>query len=195
MLVYALRRDCANTNLTVPACPGYFRLKLKRSIRKAVFKVTMFTEAINIFYGLMGGLAIVIVYFLIASVFWHQDSSKQFEGKPVHAELAHQLTDLHVSKKKMQEAVERMAEVVQREVTKETQKIQAETHKIIAEKEEKVKEITNKYKIAEQHYQVLGKQKTQTESVVRSIAGGVIVLDDSEKVVFLNPDAEKNSRS
>lgn len=151
----------------------------------------MFSEAIYIFYGLMGGLAIVCVYFLIASVFWHQDSAGQFEGKPVHTELAQHLTDLRLPKKKMQDAVERMAEVVQREVSKETEKVQAEVRKVILEKEVKIKEMTKKYETVEQNYQVLGKQKTQTESVVRSIAGGVIVLDDEGKVVFLNPDAEK----
>lgn len=150
----------------------------------------MFSEAIYIFYGLMGGLAIVCVYFLIASVFWHQEDT-QFEGKPVHTELAQHLTDLRFPKKKMQETVDRMAEVVQREVVKQTQKMQTETRQVLTEKEAKIKEITQKFEKVEQHYQVLGKQKTQTESVVRSIAGGVIVLDDNGKVVFLNPDAEK----
>lgn len=151
----------------------------------------MFSEAIYIFYGLMGGLAIVIVYFLIASVFWHQENTEQFAGKPVHTELANQLGELRLPKKRMQEAVDRMAEVVQREVAKETSKVQAETRKVILEKDNKIKEMTKKYETVEQNYQVLGKQKTQTESVVRSIAGGVVVLDDNGKVVFLNPDAEK----
>ena len=129
-----------------------------------------FADPLTIFYFVLGGLALVIIYIMIASVFWHQDTGAAFKNKPFHRQLSRQLSDLHLPKSKMQETVNRMADTIHQEVLKETQKAKAAIAAAIEVREKQITAITQKYKTVEQNYQTLGKRKIQTESVVRSIA-------------------------
>ncbi len=99
--------------------------------------------------------------------------------------------NLQVPRQRLEAASAHMTRLINTEVAKQVEHVRQEMTKTIESKEKEVREIQTQVQTISTHYEKLGKQKTQTESVVRSIAKGVIVLNDEGKVVFLNPEAEQ----
>ncbi len=165
---------------------------IKETLCESRITILMTIDPIIIIIGILAALALVFVYFLLSTKNWIDESHhKGGASLPIQRQVENELSRLGIDNSKSVKTAQHLAEIVTREVTRETQKAQAEMEKIILQKEKTVTEIQHKYETVEQNYQKLGKQKTQTEAVVRSIAKGMIVLDDDGKVVFLNPSAEK----
>lgn len=51
--------------------------------------------------------------------------------------------------------------------------------------------VSEKYETISQNYKKMGKERRQTEAVVRSMAEGLIVVDKEGKILLMNPAAEK----
>ncbi len=151
----------------------------------------MSTELIIIAVFILIALICVTLYFIAASRKWHENQQNELKRKPIYSQVVHHLSKLGVPEYKGAAVVQEFSQMIDAEINRETHRVYQEMGKIIEVKDKKVAEIQNRVETVERSYETLGKQKGQTESVVRSIAKGVIVLDDDGKVVYVNETAEK----
>lgn len=114
---------------------------------------------------------------------------------------ARELTPLDLPPQKLKQTSEYVAKFVDREVKVRSEKIRDEVKKSydkiieaydknLDNKTRQLEQTKKEYETVQANYQVLGKQKKQTESVVRSIANGTIIINDQGEVVFVNGVAE-----
>lgn len=66
-----------------------------------------------------------------------------------------------------------------------------EKEQALTQTHQKLTRINKKLEAVSVSYEKLGNEKKQTEDVVRSLAGGLIVVDDQGRTVLANPAAEK----
>ncbi len=144
---------------------------------------------------------IVLDLFIRSSFhFGKKDTLTPAGGNPL--QLSQELEHLHLPPEKAEETARAVTQIVNREVENRVEKIKTEVKhtyqkvietydKKIEAKDRIIQEVQKSYEAVQQNYKVLGKEKKQTESVVKSIAKGMIVINDNGEVVFVNPIAEK----
>ncbi len=102
-----------------------------------------------------------------------------------------QLRDLEIPPEKAEQAAQKITQYVTQQVQHQTEVVRKELTKEIEVREQAYKQVKTEYETVQKNYQKLGKQKRQTEAVVRNIAKGLIVVNDAGEVLFVNPVAEK----
>ncbi len=124
-----------------------------------------------------------------------QESPEQTEFLP---SLLQALSKLPVSVDQRMEAAQSLTDLLDREVGRAKQEVSQSYQKIVEEKEKSIKQAHEQIKIVNQKYEVLDKnykkvdgEKKQTETVVHSMAEGVIVVNGKGEVLLMNPAAEK----
>ncbi len=146
---------------------------------------------------------IVILTLFVRSIprFGQQDPSHLPPPTHLPHRVSQELVHLDLPPQKMEAASRCVTKIVDQEVKHQTEKVRLEMKnsyekiiesydKIIQTKDKTLEHTKKEYENIRQNYQTLGKQKKQTESVVRSIANGLIVINDQGEVVFVNPVAE-----
>lgn len=145
----------------------------------------------------------VIVVLFIRSSHWFSQQEHLHHGAsttiPEH--LSSELGQLNLPAQKIEQVSRHVTKMVDKEVQHQSEKIRIEMKnsyekiiksydKIIETKDKTLESTKKEYESIRQNFQTLGKEKKQTESVVRSIAKGLIVINDQGEVVFVNPVAE-----
>ena len=99
------------------------------------------------------------------------------------------------SRHNMEEAAKVLSDVFTKEVDTRvsavSQEISQKYESVIDEKNKQVEIVTEKYRSVSDRYKKISAEKRQTEAVVRSMAEGLIVVDDKGKVLLMNPAAEE----
>lgn len=160
---------------------------------------------IFIFLGIILIPCIIILELFIRSSRWfHNREQVQDSELPkgsVPSRVTEELGNLNLPQEKIEEAARKVTQIVHTEVQAQSQKIREEVKssyekiiksydKIIENKEKTLESTKKEFEHIQQNYKTLGKEKKQTESVVKSIAKGLIVINDQGEVVFVNPVAE-----
>ncbi|MFH0826271.1 MAG: ATP-binding protein [Candidatus Omnitrophota bacterium] len=86
------------------------------------------------------------------------------------------------------EIATRLSRVVNEEVKK---KVEGNTLEIVKKFDKVIEDKTKEQEIAWEKYEKVISEKKKTEAVIRSIAEGLVVVDDQGKVIMMNPAAEK----
>jgi len=89
------------------------------------------------------------------------------------------------------EELEKQKNVTQEEITKKYEAIVEDKKQALKAANEKVKAVRGEIKSIGEKYDKVSTQKNQTESILRSVAEGMIVVDNQGKVLMMNPAAEK----
>lgn len=116
--------------------------------------------------------------------------------------LAQQLQKLPLPSQEKLEATKSIVQLFDQELQKQlnikNQELNEKFTKVIEEKDKAVqavevqyKTVSEKYEAANKHLRKLGSEKKQTEEIVRSMAEGVIMVNDKGEVLLMNPAAEK----
>ncbi|MDP3921010.1 MAG: ATP-binding protein [Candidatus Omnitrophota bacterium] len=111
--------------------------------------------------------------------------------KAVHSELS----KLKISGINLGKASEAVGRFVSNEISRNTDQIEkrlAGAYKdVISSKDKTLKTLEQKVEEVSADFRVLGREKKQTESVVRSLSEGVIVVNAKGETLMLNATAEK----
>ncbi|MFC1657852.1 ATP-binding protein [Candidatus Omnitrophota bacterium] len=109
-------------------------------------------------------------------------------AKVISEEISSQIEQLPSSGGDRQKITGTIVNIVNTELKKRTEEVKAELsqkyEEIVEEKKQTIITVQKKYKN-------VVKEKQQTESVVRSIAEGLVVVDAKGNVLLMNPAAEK----
>ncbi len=140
----------------------------------------------------------ILIYFVSTGIKVDRQTKTIDSGigtnKP-HQEIMQELTTLDIPAEKAKIAARRLSGFVDQEVHKKTEFIRVEMkstyEKVIAEKDQSLKQVKVEYDTVQKNFQKLGKQKKQTENVIRNMAKGMVVVNESGEVLFVNPIAEK----
>lgn len=155
---------------------------------------------------LVVGVACAITLFLLSM------SKQRFEEKVEGGEgsenleldtsVKKELEKLSISSSKSDQLTKNLTVLVDKEVHKKAAFISQEVGKQYAqaldEKDKKLKHVEEKFTMVNQKLEVVNKnykkvqqEKKQTEAVVRSVADGLIVVNEKGETLLINPAAEK----
>jgi two-component system phosphate regulon sensor histidine kinase PhoR len=141
----------------------------------------------------------ILLYFISTGIKIDKQSKTIDSGlkgnKQMTQDLAKELTTLNIPAETAHVAAKRISTIVDQEVHQKTEYIRVEMkntyEKALVEKEQTLNKIKVDYDTVQKNYEKIGKQKKQTENVVRSMAKGLVVVNDKGEVLFVNPVAEK----
>lgn len=102
--------------------------------------------------------------------------------------IADEMNEFITSEHIRQEASKRMTEIFAKELEKRTSSV---TQELRTKYETTIVEKEKASEIAWKHYKRTLMEKKETESVIHSIAEGLVVIDPDGKVLMMNPAAEK----
>jgi len=123
------------------------------------------------------------------------DISTSYSSKGTEYEVEKEMQELGLPPDRIQAAVKKISRSVDQQIHKQTEQVKLEMKtsydKIVTEKETEVKQIKTEYETVQKENKKTQKEKKQTETVVRSMAKGLVVLSDEGEVLFVNPVAEK----
>ncbi len=130
-----------------------------------------------------------------------QDAQGGKEADLVNA-LHSEISRLPISSTKAAQVTKSLSVLVDKEVHKKAAFISQEVGKqyaqMLDEKDKKLKHVEEKFEVATQkldtvnkNYKKVRQEKKQTEAVVRSIAEGLIVVNEKGETLLMNPAAEK----
>ena len=123
-------------------------------------------------------------------------------GGNISSTLAEQLGKLSLPQHQQSQVARSITELfdqtLTKEVTAKTVEISQKYQNIIQEKEKAVQfvekqymAVSEKYESLNKNFKVMGQEKKQTEEIVRSMAEGVIMVNQKGEVLLMNPAAEK----
>jgi len=92
------------------------------------------------------------------------------------------------NKPKVETLIKKMVERVTEERTEEMRNTYV---KAFEDKDRAIRRVNQKYEAVAKSYDKLGKEKKQTEAVVRSLADGLIIVNEKGETLLMNPAAEK----
>jgi PAS domain S-box-containing protein len=141
----------------------------------------------------------ILLYFISTGIKVDKQSKTIDSGlkgsKQMTQDLAKELTTLNVPSETAHVAAKRISTIVDQEVHQKTEFIRVEMkntyEKALVEKEQTLNKVKVEFDTVQKNYEKLGKQKKQTENVVRNMAKGLVVVNDKGEVLFVNPIAEK----
>lgn len=102
--------------------------------------------------------------------------------------ISKELSNFSLPKEESKATVQVLTEVFKRELSK---KVAVVSKKISDGFESIIREKDLKYSAIDEKYKETLSDKKQTESIIKSIAEGLVVLDDKGEIMMLNPAAEK----
>lgn len=109
--------------------------------------------------------------------------------------IQRELSKLPVSAGKIRKTAEAIEKMVTLEVQEKSRILREEMKRSFQEvvliKEKALKEIRSDYENVSRRFETLGTEKKQTESVVRAVAEGRIVVNERGETVLVSPEAEK----
>ena len=108
-----------------------------------------------------------------------------------HERIRKELSDMQVPPEKAAEIAHRIGNYVDDQIKRQAETIRHEIKKVVEVKEQEIRKVKTEYETVHKNFQKLGKQKRQTETVVRHMAKGLVVVNDAGEVLFANPVAEK----
>ncbi|MBI4430415.1 MAG: PAS domain S-box protein [Candidatus Omnitrophica bacterium] len=115
--------------------------------------------------------------------------AKQISKLPIppdqRNEVAQKLTAL------LDHEAQQRVEAKNREVAAQYEKVVAEKDKAVHFVEEQYKNVSQKLENVSNEFKRVGTEKKQTEEIVRSMAEGVIMVNNKGEVLLMNPAAEK----
>lgn len=113
-------------------------------------------------------------------------------AKPVpHEQIRKELYDMQIPPEKAAEIAHRIGNYVDAQVKRQAETVYREMEKVVEVKDQEIKKAKTDYETVQKSFRKLGKQKRQTETVVRHMAKGLVVVNDAGEVLFANPVAEK----
>jgi PAS domain S-box-containing protein len=144
-------------------------------------------------------VAFVTYYFAnLKSHFKIEEKQKQSKEKPdivFKDTILKEIEKLSDSYNELEATAQELSGVFSREldtkVSQISKQLSSKYEGVIHEKDKQVKIIKEKYEDVSGRYKKLNVEKRQTEAVVRSMAEGLIVVDDKGEVLLMNPAAEK----
>jgi len=117
-----------------------------------------------------------------------EDLSPEELKEPLDYKLFDEINSVIGSAEKSKAVVRKIAEVFEEEVKK---KIEATSSEIKQKYESLILEKSKNEEVAWKKYKEILSEKRETEAVIRSIAEGLVVVDDKGNVIMMNPAAEK----
>lgn len=127
-----------------------------------------------------------------------QENIPQTSGTPegeVTDVIYQEISKLNVPSFAKSQVSQTLAKIVDQEIHKKTvyvsQQVEKKYTKVLEEKTKEVKVITQKYEATEKKYEGVVKEKKQTEAVMKSIAEGLVVVNEKGETLLMNPAAEK----
>lgn len=117
-------------------------------------------------------------------------------------DLAEKIQKLPLSSRNPKDAAQAIHRLLSEEVDKHTEQLkrdlQQQFQKTIEQKDQKLEQINKQYqeanvkfKALDQEYKYMGEIKKQTEAVVKSVAEGVVVVNNKGEMLMMNPAAER----
>ncbi|HEX9780840.1 MAG TPA: ATP-binding protein [bacterium] len=109
-------------------------------------------------------------------------------AEPIPPDISQHLSSLKVPPRKREQVAKQLSQLMSQRLEEKSNSVRRE----LTQKYERVLEerTRNEAIIRKQYRQVLVEKK-QTESIMRSVADGLVVVDNTGKVVFINPAAER----
>jgi len=105
------------------------------------------------------------------------------------------LSRLGLSPEKIRQTAQDLQNYIQQETQKKTDLLKKELgrtfHEVIESKNQAIQRVETQYQTVRQGYQKLGREKKETEGVVRSLSSGRIVVNDRGETMMVSPEAEK----
>ncbi|MFC1646529.1 histidine kinase dimerization/phospho-acceptor domain-containing protein, partial [Candidatus Omnitrophota bacterium] len=146
----------------------------------------------NIVFGATGIFALVvgIILSFVArrSAIKQHDLRNGMRSKTLESAISDEVSDLLESGKNPNEVVKELITIfddkVDERMVSAREKLDQKYGRIIEEKEQAVLDISNQCR-------EVSEEKKQTESIVRSIAEGLVLVNDKGEVILMNPAAEK----
>jgi PAS domain S-box-containing protein len=117
-----------------------------------------------------------------------EDLSPEELKEPLDYKLFDEINSVIGSAEKSKAVVRKIAEVFEEEVKK---KIEATSSEIKQKYESLILEKSKNEEVAWKKYKEILSEKRETEAVIRSIAEGLVVVDDKGNVIMMNPAAER----
>ncbi|MBI4313627.1 MAG: PAS domain S-box protein [Candidatus Omnitrophica bacterium] len=116
----------------------------------------------------------------------------------VDSTIRSHLSQLRGSSRDLEQVAENISSYVSTEVERKTSTMRQQYEKTIRQKTqetehlaEKTKQLNEQFKTTYERYRKVTAEKTQTESIVRSIAEGLVVVNNKGEVLLMNPAAER----
>lgn len=149
--------------------------------------------------GGVGALCLVILLiFLRKGIRVEKDAWRSAEPGRVgdlYQAVENELAKLHMTRERLKQTSQNLSHLVDQEIHKKSKNLDAEIRNtyqnVIQEKDKEVKTVRDLFNDVTRKFEKLGKEKKQTESVVRSLADGLIVVDENGQTLHINPVAEK----
>jgi len=145
--------------------------------------------------------ACFVIFYLFMKkqeVLQKQEIIPQTSGTPegeVTDTIYQEISKLNVPAFAKSQVSQTLAKIVDQEIHKKTAYVSSQVEKkytkVLEEKTKEVKVITQKYEATEKKYEGVVKEKKQTEAVMKSIAEGLVVVNEKGETLLMNPAAEK----
>lgn len=113
---------------------------------------------------------------------------KKISGAVVDQEILRELQNLAGPSLKQRETALVVSSILQEKIN---QKVNTVTQELTDKYTKVVEERTQEAILSQQKFERTLKEKKQTEAIVRSVAEGVVVVNDKGEVLLMNPAAEK----
>ncbi len=151
-------------------------------------------------------IAIMTMAAVLAIFLSHHAVKKEEAEKMINVNLrtstgpdfAVTLSKLSLSPQHKAALVHSFNEELEKKVVEKSIEIEKKFAHTIEDKEKKIELVEKQFKMANEQYNVLdknfknlGREKKQTEEIVRSMAEGVIMVNEKGETIFMNPAAEK----
>jgi NtrC-family two-component system sensor histidine kinase KinB len=159
------------------------------------------SEDVNLLLSTVGvTLAVALSIFALAKFIKYISSVKTASPLPVESApaeegqggleeaLSRELADPSASKEQNEAAIRAAKQIFSKELTK---RVEGVTKEMNNKFQAAIKEKNLEYSAIDRKYKETLGDKKQTESVLRSIAEGLVVLNDKGEVMMLNPAAER----
>src|SRR3989338_5796972 len=157
-------------------------------------------NAVGLFLaGGVGALCLVILLiFLRKGIRFEKEpwrSAEPGRGGDLYQAVENELAKLNMTRERLKQTSQNLSHLVDQEIHKKSKNLDVEIRNtyqhVIQEKDKEVKTVRDLFNDVTRKFEKLGKEKKQTESVVRSLADGLIVVDESGQTLHINPVAEK----
>jgi len=126
------------------------------------------------------------------------EETTQPEGSDRRATILDKLAEISSSPRHRERTAQMFSSYLDRELEKQKSEISVQYEQAIRKKQKELTEASQKidrlgqeFKTTYEKYQKVTAEKTQTETVVRSMAEGIVVVNNKGEVLLMNPAAEK----
>lgn len=169
--------------LTPPACAVPYEEEEEESNLP-----TQITYAVTIIIGVFLALVLVGIARQTSEVKGRLSEIKKFQNISMEPDILREIENLGGSSKRQKEAALVISSLLQEKVNA---KVDSAARELSAQYTKIVEEKTQEALMVQQKYEKTLGEKKQTEAIVRSVAEGVVVVNDKGEVLLMNPAAER----